>query len=512
MAWRTKTLLLVCFLLTVSFLIVQDNISLVVDTKNRGPNAPAAASTYFTLSKHVPEPPDVIQNESKAAVSRFVQLPPDTHRNNLTTVVGNTANDGGNVEGGAFVSQAIPVPTVVLSPADQETEHGLRISHLKTACAASEEERLVETKKANLTEFFYSQSHDFAYCKVPKSGSTFWMKVFMMLTKGNDVYESLQNMSRGDIHAKTRPLRVNPARLLRKKVPTVVVSRNPFTRLFSAFVDKVYLPLFWEHFAVMEGTKRLPPKHITTTKEFLKTSRNGPISPRLIKHMDRLRLQGMIVKRNVTLKISPICANNATFEDFLKFIIGQVKLNKHLESHWAPISHLCRPCKLNTFKIVKQESFSPDVEHTLNSVGINLTDIDWLHRSLYENRVENSIPGIVAVLESRLHNIQTKMCMSDQEAAARLWKSFQIQGYISDILEVPVAFKSAKFKFSKEVVTIEVLSAIKKKPLSNVLSKQQRRKHLKEAYRGVSETTLTAIRNIYTLDFILFGYSFELPN
>ncbi|WAR03590.1 hypothetical protein MAR_010148, partial [Mya arenaria] len=238
MAWRTKTLLLVCFLLTVSFLIVQDNISLVVDTKNRGPNAPAAASTYFTLSKHVPEPPDVIQNESKAAVSRFVQLPPDTHRNNLTTVVGNTANDGGNVEGGAFVSQAIPVPTVVLSPADQETEHGLRISHLKTACAASEEERLVETKKANLTEFFYSQSHDFAYCKVPKSGSTFWMKVFMMLTKGNDVYESLQNMSRGDIHAKTRPLRVNPARLLRKKVPTVVVSRNPFTRLFSAFVDK----------------------------------------------------------------------------------------------------------------------------------------------------------------------------------------------------------------------------------------------------------------------------------
>ncbi|KAH3888589.1 hypothetical protein DPMN_012627 [Dreissena polymorpha] len=52
---------------------------------------------------------------------------------------------------------------------------------LKSACASSAELRITEVKKANLTELYYSRAHNFAYCKVPKSGSTFWMNVFMVM-------------------------------------------------------------------------------------------------------------------------------------------------------------------------------------------------------------------------------------------------------------------------------------------------------------------------------------------
>lgn len=59
-------------------------------------------------------------------------------------------------------------------------EHALRIENLKSACRNAEMYRRREQRKANLTEFYYSRVHKFAYCKVPKSGSTFWMKIFMV--------------------------------------------------------------------------------------------------------------------------------------------------------------------------------------------------------------------------------------------------------------------------------------------------------------------------------------------
>lgn len=59
-------------------------------------------------------------------------------------------------------------------------EHAQRIQNLKRTCKEAMSVRQREQRKANLTEFFYSKDHKFAYCKVPKSGSTFWMKVFMV--------------------------------------------------------------------------------------------------------------------------------------------------------------------------------------------------------------------------------------------------------------------------------------------------------------------------------------------
>ena len=51
---------------------------------------------------------------------------------------------------------------------------------LQNACQLSMESRRTENRKANTAEYYYSRRLQFAYCKVPKSGSTFWMNVFLV--------------------------------------------------------------------------------------------------------------------------------------------------------------------------------------------------------------------------------------------------------------------------------------------------------------------------------------------
>ena len=334
---------------------------------------------------------------------------------------------------------------------------------------------------------------------------------FKVLNKGEGVSQMISRMSRQDIHEKAKQLVVDPRKVVSQEMRTVVVSRNPYSRLFSAFVDKMFLPLFWERFAEVEGAKILPNFYINTTKDFLKTSKGEVLgNSRLLKYKDKLRQHGLLITKNVTIKITPVCANDVTFEQFLKFVINQTKFKLPLEPHWAPISHLCRPCRINTFKVVKQESFAADVEHTLNAVGMNMSQYDWLKRSLSEDRVETSVPGIVAVVARRLAMKQLNLCISHTEVIQRLWKAFQIQGFINNKALLPEVFKKRNFRFDKREVTRVILEAVKENPLSSIESSKQRQAYLHQAYSDVSPYILEQIKDVYQLDFTLFDYS-ELP-
>ncbi|KAL4224133.1 hypothetical protein ACF0H5_017586 [Mactra antiquata] len=400
--------------------------------------------------------------------------------------------------------------TTERSALDIENEHHKRINVLHEACRQEENKRRGEQRKGNLTHFYYNKEHKFAYCKVPKSGSTFWMKVFMILSRGKNYSNVISSMSRREIHDRSYSLNVNPMHILRRNVPTVIVSRNPFSRLFSAFIDKVYLPLFWDKFGSMPNANVHRPYIVNTSVEVMKNS-NKPISGRLLRFKDSLRAKGMLYTKQVKNLIQPICLNDVSFEDFLKFIIAEVKLGHALEPHWAPISHLCHPCRFNIFKIVKQETFSTDVEHTLNEIGLELDKYDWLKSSLRENRVQNSAPGIISVVDLKLKQRSIRNCITAEEATFRLWKAFQIQGFISDSIDIPQHLTVNKL-FKNDAVTKAVLDAVNTKPLTSTESRKQRQAYLTDAYRSISDETLTEIQKIYYLDFVLFGYSFTPPS
>ena len=215
----------------------------------------------------------------------------------------------------------------------------------------------------------------------------------------------------------------------------------------------------------------------------------------------------IIQTKTVSVKVIPICANHATFEDFLRFIISEAKGRKALEPHWSPITNLCRPCRFNTYRIVKQESFAADVEHSLKSFGIELSDYTDLKASLTERRAELSIPGIIGVIMDRAASPEIQKCITPKEIAERIWKSFQIQGFISDKIAIPTSELPEDIKQLKFKLTSLALDAVKRSGFTREQQKAQRRKHLLEAYIKVSADVIRDVQSIYQLDFSLFNYS-----
>lgn len=372
--------------------------------------------------------------------------------------------------------------------------------------------------------------------------------MLQVLGRGDKYARLMTHWTRAQIHERTRRLHVNPLKILRDRTQTVVVSRNPFTRLYSAYIDKVYMPLFWAQLSSIPSVIKLEPIYINRTVRVYNVSEQNR-TEKLPERLDRLlegRPNPSIVKtsqqvlhkghgrrlfselgrnlsayysnrvkpRTITqlIKVIPVCANLVTFEDFLQFIISQAKAKKALEPHWAPITHLCRPCKFNTYKIVKQESFATDVEHSLKSFGIELSDHEGLKETLTERRAEASIPGIIGVLMDKAAAPEIQACISPKEIAERIWASFQIQGFISDEIDIPKDELPDDIKQLQFALVNLALDAVRKSSFTRLQQKTQRRRHLIEAYNSISADVIRDIQSIYMLDFDFFDYSTTPPH
>lgn len=82
------------------------------------------------------------------------------------------------------------------------------------------------------------------YCKVPKCGSTFWMQVFLTLEKIKSV-ENVFGSGRNKYHT----IAMNKTSTWDHVSSNDVifhVTRNPYSRLYSVYIDKIYLPGFWK--------------------------------------------------------------------------------------------------------------------------------------------------------------------------------------------------------------------------------------------------------------------------
>ena len=93
---------------------------------------------------------------------------------------------------------------------------------------------------------YFSPKYNFSYCKVTKIGSSFWTQVFSVLLKGPSFAKEIFRMNRNLIHNKFRNQNVVPYNSdERRRSRSILLSRDPYTRLFSSFVDKLFLPLFY---------------------------------------------------------------------------------------------------------------------------------------------------------------------------------------------------------------------------------------------------------------------------
>ena len=322
--------------------------------------------------------------------------------------------------------------------------------------------------KANQV-YFVSPEYNFTFCNVPKAGSTFWAQAFYLFQKGYNMSRQIFGLSGLAIHSgKLKTLSLAIVKKLH--LPSVLVSRDPYARLFSAYVDTMFVPSPMYHIGV----------------EILNRQRYSA---------------GNKVK----------CANDITFEEFLTAIAQDVIAGRAINRHWAPIYTMCDPCNIDIIAVMKMEYFVNDVKSALKMIGISTELLRVIDDGLQFQRQELTLPGLV---ESYITTSSkyVRGCLNKTEITRRIWVALQTRGVIHSGAEFPRDILKHEEKARNHTLVTELIfKSIRETPLSSEESRLQRHKALVNAYASINATVINDIKQLYRQDFILFDYSMTPP-
>ena len=363
-----------------------------------------------------------------------------------------------------------PIETVEDTYLKSLKEHQLRIKNLEEKCSAHTLENAVYSGKAR-PRYFRSRMYNIAYCKVPKCGSTFWTRLFTVLDNGIEEAKEFMKLSRAAIHSRRHTFNDYVRNVIQLQSPSILSSRNPYSRLFSAFIDKSYLPLMYEINYAIKG-------------------------------------------KSSKIRGKSTCPGRVTFQDFLHWIVRSARRGMSLNRHWAPIFTLCKPCKVKPLAILHQETFAQDVDFITKYMSVEKEKYDFIRNTLQGHRDEVSLPSIIGTILERAETPSRLRCLGGWDGVMRrVWNSLVIQGFISVNAEYPSGVFAAMNDPSDGHEASEIiLSVIAKHPMTSEEKHTQRNEALKAAYAKVDDKTINAIKQLYREDFELFGYSNVPPH
>lgn len=374
--------------------------------------------------------------------------------------------------GSAPVVVTEDTPRLVKS--DRETTERLRLSHVTEYCVHPERREndlfFEQTYSCRRINNIYSyEKLNISYCKVPKVGCTFMVEMFHLLLKG---HTNMYSGSRASVHAQNYRYHTSKYTGL----PTVTAVRDPYTRLYSAYVDKILIPNMYE-----------------------------------ISQNIRMFSMGSQTSTNSSKAFTVKCANDVSFQEFLDYAVMTGKTQERVNSHWAPIHSLCKLCDNNNYMILKQESFIEDVTDFLIKLNVSDEEFRGVRDLMTSKRIDATLPGIIKTAFERYEKVTA--CMSRLQFLGKLWISFQIQGYIAENKTFPEnRLREIADEQSVDYFCEFMVNAAKESNLTRVESKQQRLRYLTNAYHNISKKTVREIQQFYKIDFQMFGYSTEPPS
>ncbi|XP_062608336.1 carbohydrate sulfotransferase 11-like [Saccostrea cucullata] len=307
------------------------------------------------------------------------------------------------------------------------------------------------------SHFKMSTSHHILYCSVEKAGSTFWKRVLQMLDSTN-IDSPFQILplhvnDRGQSFYEHRVYNVLAA--LRTNF-VFMFARNPFNRLLSGYLDKVYTanPFYWNLFGEQ------------------------------IRHH----------KRN-----SMSCHSNITFQEIVEYVIkAEGKFIKKRDPHFMAMFDKCKPCQIPYDFIGKMETFESDVQFLMKTWNIS----KFRGIAMKQNVVDDIFLDVATSLEDRRQLILK--CISLHEAYRRSWKHMQIKGLISDKQTYP--FNEIE---SANITPIRLIKVMKLAHLNSDPKElmRQKAKYFNNIYRTVPQKTLRMLTEALRPDFHIFDYN-----
>ncbi|XP_060080388.1 carbohydrate sulfotransferase 13-like [Ylistrum balloti] len=339
-----------------------------------------------------------------------------------------------------------------------------RNSIIHDGCQNLKQYYAVQDSEAAVKEHLVVDSkNQITYCAIEKIGCTFWKRIFQILSgwqnvsdpfriKGIHAYEGYQTAKRLPFD-KIYNILVHSTKFM--------FVREPFERLLSGYVDKLYSPnaAYWNFIG----------RYIVTR------FRENPTNH------------------------SAECGHDITFQEFVEYFIYSQSTNEHRDAHFVPSFEHCRPCEIEYDYIGKMETFKEDTFHILKKLNLE----KYVKFNDFQNETEtDAIIDTVDYVYSMRRPIQK--CMTLPQALFRAWRKLQIRGIISKYIKFPYPLDYADNihpnEFKRLLLDAHAMSG------DPAERKKNRHEALLEAYSNLTPVTMDRLKEALYVDAVLFGY------
>ncbi|XP_046371048.2 uncharacterized protein LOC124145348 [Haliotis rufescens] len=299
-------------------------------------------------------------------------------------------------------------------------------------------------------------------CRIAKVGSMFWMRV---LAKYNIFHRSILNTT-GFVSSSDLPQRLY---MSTKKYAFV---RNPYTRLLSGYVDKIFSvnPTFWKN--------------------------SGYNALKLIRYKNR-------TVTRPEQELNATCGTDITFAEYVDFILYQLEGNIPIDNHFVPIHRQCAFCGTEYDYIGKMETFLQDMVYVAGALGV------MEHNSTREVVLKEGIHGVDIMFYRNARNLfngrrkDMEACgVTLSQGVRATWKRWQIRGMISMEIPFPVEANGIGITHTQFYKLGQEAHA---RSDPNILV-QGKHLALREAYGTLTYVAKAKLRTMFHPEFELFDY------
>ena len=301
-------------------------------------------------------------------------------------------------------------------------------------------------------------------CLVSKAASTVWLRFLKLLHNKDKSSTQVLSIDKWHVHHKySRKLERLQGDDIKSatQMTKILTARNPYTRLWSAYVDKFHFPGF---FAI--------------GREIIEKYRPNATAREIA------------------------CSHNVTFEEFIKFVIGERNRRGPSSSHWLPVSEICGPCELKPDFIVKQETLGQDIKAILEHVGLSDDVGDFFTNKKEETTLDDELD----VHFRGFLNVNN--CMSETQYLRKIWQGLLINGYIQPRAEFGDLFEKLPFNLT---VVLDTVRALRKRyVVDKQMTKHLRHMAMVKAYEQISTKKMAALQKLYEVDFKMFNYNRDI--
>ncbi|XP_060574739.1 putative uncharacterized protein DDB_G0289263 [Ruditapes philippinarum] len=317
------------------------------------------------------------------------------------------------------------------------------------------------TNEPILLHFIHDEKR--LYCPVEKIGTTFWRRIIYTFSNKNPMYKFPFDVPEEFVHVEVkRDFSTKASSVLPNTTFSFLFVRNPFSRMLSAFIDKIVAPnpYYWREFGN------------TAIKRY------------------RQRASG-----------SYLDGHSITFSEFVKLVIDMESTNMYSDPHAKSIDSSCNPCLLNYSFIGRMETFKDDALYILKTLNAKQDIVKSIEKQWEELSIEAAIKFNIEYCFETKKEIMNYITW--EKALQRLWLHLQMRGLISKnkILHHPV--KHINTLTAREFVDLAVEA---NKASSKEETKLQKLAVQREAFASVDISILEKFVSVFRKDFQLFGY------